>query len=216
MYESLYEHLPPRIRRLMRRRANRFERGLPMSLTTPVPPEAVSTPLPPSEVEALSPRPPAATLAAVLLAALGIALAAGAVLDMGVGVLDVLGEPAVDGMTQLVLWLVAAFLGALVLALLGVAALHGYASWRIWHGVNWGWIEGLAVSVIGLLFSGTMFGLTDDGQPTLSLGLLLALVGYAGVVGGILAARTWFPPVRFPMDPSRGPWWLRLRRGPRW
>jgi small-conductance mechanosensitive channel len=185
-----------------------------MSLTTPVPPEAVSAPLPPWEREAVAPRPMAATVAAVLLATLGIGLAAGAVLDIGAGVLGVLGEPAVDGMTQLVLWLAAAFLGAILLAMLAVAALHGYASWRIWRGVNWGWIEGLAISVVGALFALTMFGLTDEGRPALTPGLVLALVGYACVVGGIVAARGWFPPVRFPMDPSRAPWWMRRPR--RW
>lgn len=210
----MYELMPERMRRLMRRRANRYERGLPMSLTTPVPPEAVSGPLPAAEREASIPRPAAATAAALLLAALGIALAVGAVLDIGRGVIGVLGEPAVDGMTQLVLWLAAAFLAAILVALLGAAALHAYASWRIWRGVNWAWIEGIGVSAIGALLWSTMFGLTDDGQPILTPALAVGLLAYAGVVGGIVAARGWFPPVRLPLDPSRAPWWLRLPR--RW
>jgi hypothetical protein len=200
--------------RLMRRRANRFERGLPLSLTTPVPPEAVAGPLPPAEEEAAGPRPASATLAACLLGAMGVALGVVALVDVGPDVLSVLREPAVDGMTQLVLWLVAAFVAGILVALLAVAGVHVFTAWRIWRGVNWSWIEGVGVSVIGVCFYGIMAGTTDDGQFVVTPALILSLSVYAAIVIGLIAARPWFPPMRLSLDPSRAPWWLRLPR--RW
>jgi hypothetical protein len=200
--------------RLMRRRANRFERGLPLSLTTPVPPEAVAGPLPPAEEEAATPRPASATLAACLLGAMGVALGLVALLDVGPDVLSVLAEPAVDGITQIVLWLVAAFVGGILVALLVVAGVHVFTAWRMWRGVNWSWVEGLGVSVIGVAFYGIMAGVTDDGEFILTPALILSLGVYAAIVIGLIAARPWFPPVRLSLDPGRAPWWLRLPR--RW
>lgn len=199
--------------RLIRRRLGRAERGLPLSLTVPVPPEALA-PLPPVETRATAPRPGAVILAVLLLWVLGAVLAAAAMVELGAPIVEVLAEPAIDGLTLLVGWIVAGVLGMVLAAFLLVAAAHAYAGWRIIEGVNWGLVEGLVVAVIGAMLAAAQWGLDGSGAPSLSLPLVVVLLGYGLVVGLLVWTRRWFGEVWFPLTPERAPWWLRWRRLP--
>lgn len=214
MAPDLLDLLPERYRkaaaRLGRRRLSRYDRGLPMDLTEPVSPEQAAAPPIPYETVATGPRPASAVVAAVLLTTLGGAMAAVGVSELGGPVVGLIGEPAVDGMTKLVHLIFAGFIGAILLAVLLFAGAHAYAAWRIWQGVNWGWIEGLIVSFIGGGYSALMLGLTDNGPWQLSPLVLLALGSYGAAVVAILASRSWLGPVRFPMNRDKAPWWMRL------
>jgi hypothetical protein len=211
---DLLDFLPKRYReaaaRMARRRLARYDRGLPMDLTEPITPEQAASPLIPYETVATGPRPASAMVASVLLVMLGGVMAAIGVTTLGVPVASLVGEPAVDGMTKLVQLIVAAFLGGILLLLLLFAAAHFYAAWRIWQGINWGWVEGSAVSVIGGAFAILTLGLADGGRFQISSTLLLVVGGYAGAVGAIQACRSWLGPVRFPMNREKAPWWMRI------
>ena len=211
---DLLDFLPKRYReaaaRLARRRLARYDRGLPMDLTEPLSPEEAATPPIPYETVATGPRPAIAVVAAMLLVMLGGVMAAIGVTTLGVPVVGLIIEPAVDGMTKLVHLIVAAFIGAIFLAVLLFAIAHFYAAWRVWQGVNWGWIEGLAVSVVGGGFAVLRLGLADDGRFQLTTLLLLVVGGYLGAALAILASRSWLGPVRFPMNREQAPWWMRV------
>jgi hypothetical protein len=211
---ELIDLLPERYRRaagrLMRRRMHRYDRGLPMDLTEPVPAEAVTAAPLPVETVATLPRPVSALVAAAILIVMAGVMAAIAVVELGRPVAGLLSEPAVDGMTKIVHVVLAAFLGAVGLALLLLAAAHGYAAWRIWRGVNWALVEGLAVVVVGTPFAVLSFGLTDAGAWQPGPTLILAVGAYLATGVAILASRTWLGPVRFPLNPQRTPWWWRV------
>ena len=194
---------------MARRRLARYDRGLPMDLTEPLSPEEAATPPIPYETVATGPRPAIAVVAAMLLVMLGGVMAAIGVTTLGVPVVGLIREPAVDGMTKLVHLIVAAFIGAIFLAVLLFAIAHFYAAWRVWQGVNWGWIEGLAVSVVGGGFAVLRLGVAD-GRFQLSTILLLVVGGYLGAALAILASRSWLGPVRFPMNREQAPWWMRV------
>lgn len=198
--------------RLLRRRLMRAERDLPLSLTIPVSREAMMRPLPAGETIASGPRPLPATLAALLLWTLGAALAALAVVELGPPIVGVLAEEPVDGLSALFAWLIAAFFAGVLAAFLLVAVGHGYAGWRIIEGVNWGFVEGLAMAVVGLLLGTAHVGLDLDGRFAVTPALVGVVAGYLAVVGLLLAARQWFGEIRFPLHPDRAPWWLRLGR----
>ncbi|MCV0404062.1 MAG: hypothetical protein K5924_10205 [Chloroflexi bacterium] len=199
--------------RLLRRRLNRAERGLPISLTTPIPPGSMDAPLSEPETVATGPRPPAATAAALLLWMMGAVIAALAVVELGPPILDVAGEPAVDGLTAMMQWLVAGFFAGILGAVLLVAGGHAYAGWRIIEGVNWAFVEGLAMVLIGGLMGATMVGLDAGGRFGLSLPLAGMVAAYAATAGLLLVARPWFGTIRFPISPTHGPWWLRIGGG---
>jgi hypothetical protein len=211
---DLLDFLPKRYReaaaRMARRRLARYDRGLPMDLTEPLSPEEAASPPIPYETVATGPRPASAVIAAMLLVMLGGVMAAIGVTTLGVPFVGLIGEPAVDGMTKLVQLIVAAFVGAIFLGVLLFAIAHFYAAWRVWQGVNWGWIEGLAVSVIGGGFAVLRLGLGDEGRFQLSTILLLVVGGYLGAVLAIMASRSWLGPVRFPMNREKAPWCLRV------
>lgn len=137
-------------------------------------------------------------------------------MELGPAIVEVASEPAVDGLTTIVQWLVAAFFAGILAALLAVAATHGYAGWRVLSGVNWALVEGLAVVLVGGLLMATMLGLDVGGRPWLSAPLVAAAVAYVTVAGLLVASRRWFGEIRFPLHPSRGPWWLRLGGGFGW
>jgi hypothetical protein len=212
---DLVDLLPERYRRvagrLIRRRMHRYDRGLPTDLTEPVSAaEAGAAPLP-VETVATGPRPPSAVAAATLLAVLGGMVIAVAAVELGRPVIGLVTEPAVDGMTKLVQLVFAGFLGAIAIGMMLIGVAHGYAAWRIWRGVNWAFVEGLAVVAAGIPFAVISFGLTDAGEWQLNPALLLAMGAYVSVAVAILASRDWLGPVRFPLNPERAPWWMRLR-----
>jgi hypothetical protein len=213
MAPNLLDLLPERYRRaasrLARRRLARYDRGLPMDLTEPLSPEQAAAPPIPYETMATRPRPASAVIAAGLLAGLGGMMAAVGVTELGGALIGLVNEPAVDGMTKLVQLVVAAFVAGTLLAVLVLAIAHGYAAWRVWQGINWGWIEGLAVAVIGGGLGVLTLGLTDVGWQ-LSPIVVLVLAAYLAAIGAILAARSWLGPVRFPMNRDKAPWWMRI------
>ena len=214
MAPDLLDLLPERYRkaaaRLGRRRLARYDRGLPMDLTEPVSPEQAAAPPLPYETVATGPRPLSAVVAAVLLTALGGVMAAVGVAELGGPLMGMINEPAVDGMTKLVHLIVAGFIGAILVAVLLFAGAHAYAAWRVWQGVNWGWIEGVAVSAIGGGFVVLMLASIDEGRWLLSPIALLVLGAYGAAIVAILVSRSWLGPVRFPMNRDKAPWWMRL------
>ena len=195
---------------MARRRLARYDRGLPMDLTEPLSRDEAASPPIPYETVATGPRPASAVVAAMLLVILGGVTAAIGVTTLGVPVVGLIREPAVDGMTKLVHLIVAAFLGAIFLAVVLFALAHLYAAWRVWRGVNWGWIEGLAVAVVGGGFAALRLSFADDGRFQLSPVLLLVVGSYLGAVLAILASRSWLGTVRFPMNREQAPWWMRV------
>jgi hypothetical protein len=210
---SLFDLLPERYRRaagrMMRRRMHRYDRGLPMDLTQPVSAaEAAAAPLP-SETVATEPRPWSAVVAAALITLMAGVVAAIAVVELGRPVLGLINEPAVDGMTKLVQLVAAGVVGALCLIVLALAAAHVYAGWRIWRGVNWSLIEGLAVVLLGGLISAIWLGVTDTGGWRLTPFAITALGVYGTAAVTILLSRGWLGPVRFPLNPEKAPWWMR-------
>jgi hypothetical protein len=210
---SLFDLLPERYRRaagrMMRRRMHRYDRGLPMDLTQPVSAaEAAAAPLP-SETVATEPRPWSAVVAAALITLMAGVVAAIAVVELGRPVLGLINEPAVDGMTKLVQLVAAGFVGALCLIVLALAAAHVYAAWRIWRGVNWSLVEGLAVVLLGGLFSVFWLGVTDAGGWRLTPFAIAALGAYTTAAVTLLVSRGWLGPIRFPLNPERAPWWMR-------
>lgn len=214
MAPDLLDLLPERYRkaatRMARRRLARYDRGLPMDLTGPLSPEQAAAPPIPYETVATGPRPASAVVAAVLLTVLGGVMTAVGVTELAGPVVGLIGEPAVDGMTKLVHLIVAGFIGAILLAVLLFAGAHAYAAWRIWQGVNWGWIEGLIVSFIGGGFGVLMLASADEGRWLLSPLALLVLGAYVAAIVAILVSRSWLGPVRFPMNRDQAPWWMRL------
>ena len=196
--------------RMMRRRLHRYDRGLPMDLTEPISAAEAAAPPLPHETVATGPRPLSAVIAATLLTLMAGVVAAIAVTDLGAPSIGLVNEPAVDGMTKLVQLVVAAFVGAIGLIVLVIAAAHGYAAWRIWRGVNWGLVEGLAVALIGALLSAVWLGFTDAGTWQVTPAAALALGAYIAATVALLVSREWLGPVRFPLNPERAPWWMRL------
>lgn len=155
-------------------------------------------------------RPLGATLAAAVLTALGGGLA---VIALGQLARDPV-PPAAPGdeVTALLDFTTTVLVLAFVVAMLSVVAVHAYAAVRIWVRARWAWVEGLFAVPMGAIAYFGVFGVDENLEPTLTVGLIVAACGYVFVVVALLLVRDWFEPISLSPDRSDRPWWLRTRR----
>ena len=162
------------------------------------------------------PRPPLASVAAVVLAGMGTPLVALTALDLADLVAAYVSGTHVDGMTALVVSVMTVIAAGIILAVIAVGALMVVVAVRIWRGVRWAWIEGCGAAVAGALLAGVAALSADpeDGPLRARLDAILgvaSLVGALIVVGALVIARSWFGRLYLPRNAREAPFWLRGR-----